>query len=297
VSLDDITDSRYLNFLSGKPNALIISAFFENNKTFGELQNAVLKRLRTESPNDYVAVTDKFQDLQDFSAGQVLDIPLHIPENNYRRFSVDDLLVINLPMANGHPNPKYVETGLKEALNIADRKNFVNIVVPCLVARWNDTGENSLYLSEFFRIFFKSVPLAEKFDRIYLSLYYGWPTLQLESATRALNAAWQETMMRSTEGVKLYRVDFRLIMCFLEVCLIVCAFIVRFTFKNTLIIVVGFVGLAFGSKTWIDSIVEQESGMALLVKFAVLSVLALAFPIIVTWNPKDIFAQKADDFE
>jgi len=84
VSIDDIRDTAYLNFLSGRPNALIISAFIsdDEHKLTGALQSAVLYRLQTVAPEDYVHIKQQFGQMKEFSAGQVVDISLHIRQEN-----------------------------------------------------------------------------------------------------------------------------------------------------------------------------------------------------------------------
>jgi hypothetical protein len=293
VSIDDINDPQYLDFLKSQPNALIISTFIDSDHSAsGALQSVVLHRLQVEAPGDYLVLKTALDGVKEFTRGQVIDIALHIPTKNYHRFPLNEILVVALPR--GHPDAADVEAGLRRALQIADRKKISNIFVPCLATRWDDNGKNSLSLSDFFIIFFKAIPQAERPHRLYVSLYYGWPTFQLEDATEALNAAWQETFTDSEGVSQFYRLDIRLILCLLALCLVICAFVVQLTVKNVLIISVAFVGLAYGSKTWIDLLIQGDEHLALFVKIGVFTAIALTFPVLVTWNPKDIFAAKPD---
>jgi hypothetical protein len=129
---------------------------------------------------------------------------------------------------------------------------------------------------------------------IYLSLYSRWPTFQLEDATSALNAVWQEIRQTSEMSYNIYRLDFRVLLCFLEVCLLVCALKVPLTLKNGAIIIFGYFGTAVGSKGLIDAVAPGETRFALWLKLGVFLFIALLFPFIVTLNPKDLFGTKSD---
>jgi hypothetical protein len=256
------------------------------------LQNAVLYRLQTVAPNDYVAVKQRFRQMKKFTPGQVMDISLHIAPEQYSDFPLNELLIVALPR--GKPDPQDIKTGLRRALTIANRKGVSNVVIPFLGTRWNDHGNGSLSLPTLFNILFKSIPLSSREARLYLSFYYNSPTFQLEDAARALNTAWQQTLTDSGQSRVLYRLDFRVIIIFLEFCFLVCSFFVQLTAKNVLIIALAFVGLAYGSKTWVDMLVQADEGAAFRVKLLVFAVIALCFPMIVTWNPKDIFTARSE---
>jgi hypothetical protein len=163
ASIDDIRDIHYLGFLNAQPTALIISAFISDDKErdlSGALQNAVLYRLQTASPNDYLAIKQRFKQMKKLTPGQVVDISLHIPPEQYSHFHLNELLIVALPQ--GRPDPHHIEAGLRRALTIADRKNISNVVIPFLGTRWNDHGNSSLSLSNFFDAFFRSIPLASR---------------------------------------------------------------------------------------------------------------------------------------
>jgi hypothetical protein len=295
ASIDDIRDTRYLDFLNAQSNALIISAFISDDKErglSGALQNAVLYRLQTAAPNDYVAIKQRFKQMKKFTPGQVVDISLHIPPEQYGRFPLNELLIVALPQ--GRPDPDHVEAGLRRALTIADRKNITNVVIPFVGTRWNDHGNGSLSLSIFFNAFFRSIPLASGKEPLYLSFYYNSPTYQLEDAVRALNATWQQILTDAGESHKLYRVDIRIIILFLELCFVVCSFFIQLTAKNVLIVALAFGGLAYGSKTWVDMLIQTNEGAAFSVKLLVFAVISSCFPLIVTWNPKDIFTPRSE---
>ncbi len=69
-----------------------------------------------------------------------------------------------------------------------------------------------------------------------------------------------------------------------------CSFSATYTLKNFVIIALSFVTLGFSAGKWVAPlVVEQGAGAQLLVQIVILVVLAIAFPIIVTWNPKEVF--------
>ena len=114
----------------------------------------------------------------------------------------------------------------------------------------------------------------------------------------ALNEAWRQTVTDEQGNYILYRHDLRLIMVALLICLIVCSFSVKYTLRNFLIISVGFVALALGADKWFTPLVAgSNANTQLEAQALVLLIMAVAFPIIVTWNPKDIFDHKADNHD
>jgi hypothetical protein len=173
---------------------------------------------------------------------------------------------------------------------MAERKNIKNVVVPMLATRWDDSGNNSLSLNRFTNLFFESITPTEHPFTIYLSLYKSWPTFELESASQAVNAAWSVSQVN--EGGNdfiIYRRDLRLSLVSLVLCLFVCGFLVTYTVKNFLIVSMSYLGLAIGASKWVDLVSGQGSTNQLMSQIAVLIVIAVAFPLIVMWNPKDIF--------
>ena len=160
--------------------------------------------------------------------------------------------------------------------------------------RWDDAGKSSLSLPDFFKVVFSNIPLAQNSGHIYFSFYSNWPTYQLEDATQALNVNWEQTLAQSGERHKLYRLDIRIIVCLLGLCYLVCAFFVRLTIKNVIIIGLAFLGIAYGSKTWIDFVIQGDEQLAIWVKLTVFTIIALGFPAIAVWNPKDIFTTELD---
>lgn len=105
-----------------------------------------------------------------------------------------------------------------------------------------------------------------------------------------MNEAWIKTIEDARDPVPLYRAEIRLTLIFLIVCLITCGFLVKYTVRTFLIVAVAFVTLAVGAKELL-AFLSLDSGpiYGFFVRIGVLAVLALGFPAIVSWNPKDIF--------
>jgi hypothetical protein len=68
---------------------------------------------------------------------------------------------------------------------------------------------------------------------------------------------------------------------------------VRYTLRSFALVAVPYVTLAVGSKEILTLLTADTSPPArLLIQIAILSVLALGFPAIVSWDPKDLFKGK-----
>jgi hypothetical protein len=296
VSIDAINDPDYLSFLQGTPNALVISTFVGVDNAYGSgaLLSAVRRRLQEVSPSDDVALQSLFlEHLKGFYPGQLLTLPLHISAGKFPGFPLNYILMIALPV--GHPDSEDIQSGLKRVFQEAERLGIFNIILPTLATNWqSQTQKKKLSLGEFFGTLFESISSGEYPRQIYISLYKEWPTFQLENAAATLNEAWIRTTADATDVVPLYRAEMRLTLIFLIVCLVTCSFLVRYTVRTFLIVAVSYVTLAVGSKELL-TFLSLDSGptYGLLIRVAFLAALALGFPAIVSWNPKDIFAQKS----
>jgi hypothetical protein len=293
ASIDDIQDPEYLHSLPSNPNILIFSAYVQSErdgrtKVTGALQNAVLFKLMNESRTDYLKLKQKFDSLPELTKPIVFSLKLSIPKSNFSHFPVQELVVI--AFSKGRLDAADIRDGLEGATKLAAQSG-TNIVIPLIGTRWDE--HSSLPPADFFEALFKSLPLAIGPSSIYLSLYSRWPTFELEDAAAALNAVWQEIGQASQTSYNIYRLDFRALLCFLEVCLLVCAWKVPLTLKNGAIIIFGYFGAAVGSKGLIDAVAPGETRFALWLKLGVFLFIALLFPLIVTLSPKDLFGTKS----
>jgi hypothetical protein len=291
ISVDDIFEPNYLSFISHEPNGLLISTFVsesENNKTSvgGALQSATVSQLKSVSMQDSIALQDKLSQLDRSAAAA--DLALNIPKDKYQRFPIDRVFIVILP--EGHDYLDRLKSGINRSLIRSQRAGLKNVVIPPLGVRYDDHGVNSVALPDFFQTLFSAVPTADHPDNIYLSLYKLWPTFELEAAVQAINSVWQAAVIDEGGDYVLYRRDVRLVLIALVMCLIVCSFRVRYSVKNFLIIAISFVGLGLGANKWVEPLVAGDNYAAqLAVQVVTLIIFALAFPIIVTWNPRNLF--------
>jgi hypothetical protein len=173
------------------------------------------------------------------------------------------------------------------------------VLVPCLATNWMKPElKDAIPFSFFFNAFLDALPQAPRPTNVYLSLYSQWPSTVLEDATLALNSAWGQRTTKFYDICPFYRRDFRLTMLFLELCLIVCAFRIDLTLKSFLISSVAFVGLSLGNDKWVQFFVPQDRpNLQLVLQLAILSVLSIGFPVVVRWNPKDLFGKREEEQE
>jgi hypothetical protein len=90
----------------------------------------------------------------------------------------------------------------------------------------------------------------------------------------------------------LYRGDYRWSLFFLVVCLFMSSFYAPLTFKNFLIISVSFIATAMAAIKTVDSLTEGYGvTVSAIGKIVTLGFLAVAFPFLVNWNPKNVFSR------
>lgn len=294
VAIDSIYNERYLSYIKGSPNALVISLYvyeYPERPTVGFLGRAVLEKLMQVSPNDGSRLRDLFDQIRGRSPGEILELALDIPEDRYYRFPIKHLFVLLIKEGNSGQSKDVISKGITGILEKAKRKNVSALIIPCLGYNWED--KNSISFDGCLGPVFRSLPIASAPRQIYLSLYTDWPTFALEQAVASLNGIWKENFQASYGRIPIpYRGDLRLILFLLSVCLLVCSFYAPLTVKNFLIIVSSFVGSAVGSGSLIAFVTQgYDAAVHLFVRAIVLIVLAVGLPFFVHWNPQDIFGK------
>jgi len=296
VSIDDIEQLSQSALAKQKSTALIISVFVANTgegvRPFGALQASVLAKLAEFSPSDHFALVNKLSETHAIESVEVIDLELHVPEDRYSNFPVNHLLMVILPRY--RPDPGDLQKGVQRALDLASRLRVSNVLVPCLATNWMKAEPgNALPFNVFFRELFDSLSLGSQPRNIYISLYSRWPSLVLEDAVFALNEEWGQETSTMNMTFPLYRRDLRLTIFFLALCLMVCSLWIQLTLKNVLVVAVSFVGLSLGVDKWVSLIAPPDRpSLQLIVQLIVLVVLSAGFPIVVRWNPKDLFGSK-----
>jgi hypothetical protein len=292
ASIGEISDPQFLYFIRSGTTGLVVSAYVETVKgqstVQGALQGAVMGRVQSVSKAKAVTLADHFSNLTAPSSWDVSDFPLDLSDAEHQVFPINRVLVVALPI--GRADAAELKKALVRTMIASQDAHIANLVVPPLTVRIAEHAKESLSFSDFFQTFFSAIPIADYPDRLYLSLDQSWPTSELQSAMESLNEAWRQIVTDEQGDYILYRHDLRLIMAALIVCLIVCSFSVKYTLKNFLIISLAFIGLSLGADKWVTPLVVGSNANALLeVQAVVLLIMALAFPLIVTWNPKNVF--------
>jgi hypothetical protein len=287
VSVDNVQEFRNSALSEEGPNALVISAFVQEDRgqgssASGALLSAVLAKLKGISLSDYLRLKNKFGEASGIQTGQVFDFELSIPKAAFASFPINHLLVITFPWGHADADAEDLDLGIPKVLEIAKDKRIQNLVIPCLGTNWEKGRQrDAVSLTTFFNSFFKGLPLGDRPRNIYLSLYEQWPSIELEDAFSVLSSDWQQQVVQDDNIFPIYRRDFRLTICFLEVCLVVCSWQVKFTIQNVLIVAVGFVGLALEIDKWVVFLVQRnDPNSKLIIQICILMVLSAGFPFI-----------------
>lgn len=288
VSLDDIRGPEFLNHLKEKANGLVVSVFSdEDDFVSGPLLRAAMQQLQKLSSNDHRKIVDRLKRKGGLRAGEVIPFPLALPADKYKQFPVDVLLVV--VFESGNVEEEELGLGIKSVLNLAQRQEVTNLVLPCLGVNWE--AQPKMTFSEFFKIVFDNLSAGDRPLHLYLSLYRQWPSYLLEEAVAGLNGSWEADIQKpASPGPSIYRRDLRLTLVFLALCIFVCSFFARLTVLNFLAIGLSFVGISLGGHGLIDLFAQgYPATFRFFLQIAILIVLAFGFPFIVTWDLKSIF--------
>jgi hypothetical protein len=293
VSVDDIAAAGYLSLIKKGPTALVVSGFVDDNGEveIAALGDAVLKKLQVVSPADYHRALDLLQHSKHQRPGDILNIQLQIPAKAHSIFPIDDLYIA-LFTAGSPVDPDELSKGITSAIVEAQARGVQNLVLPCLGRNWEHSGDsNSLSFGDFFSSAFQSITTDSSTPSIHFSLYKEWPSFEIEDAVGSLNASWRAVAFPKqppSEGL-FYRANLRLTVIFWFVCLLVSSFYTLPTLKHFAIISVGYLGMAVGSDKLIDFMTQGRPQLGVYIRVATLLILAVGFPVIVSWNPKDLF--------
>jgi hypothetical protein len=289
ASIDDLGDARPLAYLTTHKNALVISAFVsEGEVAIAALGNGVLQKLKIVSPQDRQNILDSMGRKTSLGPGDVMKFEFRVPEQKYGEFPIDYLYMVLFQQ----DRPVDIDTlkaGLPTALSLAARDGVKALVLPCLGSTWEN--KNTVSLDEFFPAFFTTLPDADSPRDIYISLYRQWPSFHLEDAVRSMNTSWEGSRRLGESQLAIYRMEFRSMLIFWSVCVLVCSFYAPLSLKNFLIVSASFLGLGSASNAAVKFFTGAYPGLASIINIAVLAVVAFGFPFIVNWNPKDIFSK------
>jgi len=292
VAIDSLLSGRSMHYLSGSSNALAISHFMSSAAPApkaGVLGQALLAKLANASPADGNRLRDALAQVGDRDAGHIIELRLNISRAEYRQFPIDYVFILLLDEGPSSDSRTVIAKGIGAILRLTRRRQVHTLLVPCLGYNWED--KNSIDFDAIFEPLLESVPRGGAPRDLYVSLYSGWPTHVLEEAVRLLNTAWERKVLSAPRPVpSLYRGERRVTFAGLAVCLAASALAAPITVRNFLIITTSFLGAALLSRKLTTFLTRGYSPtFRFWISVAVLAAVAILFPVVITWTPKDIF--------
>ncbi|MCU1331965.1 MAG: hypothetical protein JWM08_957 [Candidatus Angelobacter sp.] len=295
ISIDDISSENFLGDVVSDRNALVISAFKEGRDiSLAALGVAAMKRLERISPADWHSIQTYLDSPSHVRTGSILRIELHVPQSKRSRFPVDELYMA--VFEKGVPIDA-VELGsaVSSASKLGNQQGIKNLILPCLGQVWQHPNDaDSLTFKDYFPAVFQSIGPDADSPNIRVSLYRQWPSFELEEAIGQFNSSWEDaaySQMSETRST-FFHSQFRTLMLSCALCLFVCVFLIEPSVKSCLIISVSYLGLALGSDTMVKFFTEGHPRFAPILHVGTLLFLAVGFPFIVLWSPKDLFSKK-----
>ncbi len=289
LSLDDLANPATLAARDSRAHALAISVFVnpeerEGESAIGSLGRAVLDLLGEVSPPDRAALWRQFETMHRRAPGSVVDVDLDIPRRQRERFPFDRLFIVAL-------DPQVSEEVLAKALNQlfakVEQRGVNRLVLPRLGYRWDQPKQS---FASYFDLVFSAIRPPSRPRDLELSLYRRWPTFTLEEAVAALNTAPPAEREPDDESRLPYAKDVRLGLLLGSLCLFVCSFRIPISLRNFVLIGIGFGSLLVGSRTALQALGQSlDPTWRLAVQVAVWGVIAVFFPVIVRWNPAELF--------
>ena len=295
LSMDDLSQPQFLNYIKEERNGLVISVFTDSDKTSpsasGALLRAVLQRLKELSPNDHRNLVDRLKKSDGLTPGAVISFPLNVPGDKYVDFPLNFLFI--LVFEYGTVEKDQLTQGIKSVLDAARQESMSNLILPCVGI--NSESRDSEKFNDFFSSFFAAVTATDRPLNVYLSLYAQWPTFVLEEAVAGLNGSWGTIPKESSKTTSLYRRDLRLTLLFLIVCLFVSSFFTRLTIVNFLLITLGFAASGTAVNKALDFFAQGYSAtFRSVLQVLILLILAISFPFIVNLSLEKVFTNKED---
>jgi hypothetical protein len=289
VSMDDVSAEKFIGVPSQiASNAYVITLFKSEGKlSQGALATAIMGRLQRVAPQENRRVRDILNSMASQPAGEVAEVVLNLSDTQFKQMPLRFLYLVLLDQGTTNEQRKTVSDGIAKVLRRATDQNISTLAVPCLGYNWTD--KNSISFADCFSPLFTVASSSQSPRIVSISLYNRWPTATLEEAVSAINSLWSASS-KAHWVPPLYRGELRTILVALSLSLLVSSFYIPLTIKAFLIITTAFVGLAFSSSSIINLITFGSStDVRELLRLAVLFILALSFPLIVRWSPKDLF--------
>jgi hypothetical protein len=297
VSMDDLASRNAWTNVTGSRNALVVSAFrYEDSEGLyaAALLQAFLARVEQESTDSKRRIFDALERAQAMQPGTVVSIDLHLPPGARQALPLDRLyvVVISHGQSRHQTGPQGdIARGLTDAFLRATDDRIEELALPCIGYNWRD--KNSISFSDFFTAVFDAIPAGRWPPRIRLSLYSRWPTFVLDDAVASLDVLRRRTAPRESVPVPA-RLDLRLALLTLSLCLIASSRHATMSPKNALIVSGAFLASTTGLWKTIDFLTPGYNPLFLMsLKAATAIGASLLLPTAVAWNPKQVFGRNA----
>jgi hypothetical protein len=191
VSIDDIAADQPFSFREPARNALVISAYERTESRHRHtrdtaLTRAVLAKLQKLSPEDYKRMDSALSAEARMQPGNVFSFQLTIPRANRSSFPIDDLILAVFETGSSGEVAGF--GWVKTAFEIAAKQNADRLIVPCLGRDWRD--KRTIDFETFYKSVLNNLPPGSKPSSVCFSLYWQWPSFELEDAVKSLNTAW-----------------------------------------------------------------------------------------------------------
>jgi len=263
LSLDDVDDPDYLSFaLSGgrfmdavspwwkRGNVLAIAIVPVNDGWTGNVLSHLLRKLSQASRADHDGVIDLLHTAKQKTAN-VLWYDMHNVDSRSPAFPIDHILLIKIQPDEG--KERYQQT-IHEMLQFVARERISNLIVPCLggtisaISPRIPEGANTLTCSDSYQALFQTLDTGESPSTIYLSIYKRWTDGVITSQVRSLATLWNSALFEEEKKLGslpiLYKIDVRMMLFSLSICLFMCSRRVELTTKTFVILCLTFVPAA-----------------------------------------------------
>ncbi|GAA0742042.1 hypothetical protein GCM10009107_05130 [Ideonella azotifigens] len=289
VSIDDFEEALPLGDWDKRETGLAISAFVDNGKIKpAALARAVLLKLQQVSPQDAQALLTLLG--RKHAAGEVIAFRVPPGPEIDKRFPFLGLYIA-LFEEGEHVSTDALDKVLPKLVLKAGDDGIENLFIPAIGTTWNKRQE--LEIGDFYKSFFSTLPQSSRPSRIDLSLYKRWPSFEIEGAAQSINLSWQDAFSLGKQRTSLVHHDIRTLLLFIAVALWASSRKVHLGTKTFLVITFFFGGIGLAVNAAIRSVAATYPSVELPANLFVLTVAALVYPMVVTWNPKDIFGASA----
>ena len=300
VSSDDMYNPQSFEDLQGTNAGLIIPHYLTENEIMtraGSLGKGVRARL-SQLYSDQKKPFDDFLRNASLGAatGQIKEFTFKNEEGVSSKLPFTHIYVVLLGAED--PPEAHLANVTKAFKNImfkSKQNGHATLIVPCLTI--DPRYPHSIEPELFFTAVFTETSLDVQPPTLRLSLYSRWKTNFQSKILNALSRAWQDYFNTMPAFVQtLYNPLPRSTLLILSLCLFVSSRYVQLSFRNTIVICIGFLGIAISAV----SILSMQFGhysedLLFMATLVILCAAAILFPFLGHWNPKDIFDKDKEE--